>query len=557
MAQLILVFTTKALPSQRHSTCNNERNGDFWIYQYLRSMRRSNSSGSLGLSFLCLAGMLMFMGRSGAQVFFEKTYGTPESEYANDAVQAPDGGIVVTGNILDTGQLSKIFIMKTDSAGVLQWVKTISTPWSAKATRIRLTQGGYLIAGYTLYTFALNWTFTLIKVDYSGNLLWLRRVGGAGVTDFDITSDYGTIIAGQILSFVFPSGHSTICLVRTDSLGNHIWGKSYDFDEPQLPFCVKETPEKGFIVTGYTNSFGNASASAMFLMKTDSVGSQLWMKMYKHTSLPSGTSGAYLVIMPDSGYLVAGSMPFNSLVRTDKMGNVRWLKFMPSGTPQRLIQTPDGGALGIYRTNQYKMGAYKVDTAGNVLWNKVFRDLPFEFGLTCFSGWQADSVSYILVSSDSINSNDVYITRTSASPFSCGIAGPSWPAWPDSCIVSSNGFNEETVLNNIDSMPVMGTASFWTAGYCYGFNGMEEKRGNCEIRLVHDPLYKSLVLCGNDVPRGEAECSIFNLNGMAIKRFNWMIDGETADVSSLSPGMYLITLHADDCYYSGKFVVKD
>ncbi len=112
----------------------------------------------------------------------------------------------------------------------------------------------------------------LVKTDANGNVQWAKIYGG---TDWDEarsvqqTSDGGYIVAGYTRSF--GAGGGDLFLIKTDANGNVQWAKTYGGGSYDHAFSVRQTSNGGYIVAGQTNSFG-AGSSDIFLIKTDANG---------------------------------------------------------------------------------------------------------------------------------------------------------------------------------------------------------------------------------------------------------------------------------------------
>jgi hypothetical protein len=81
------------------------------------------------------------------------------------------------------------------------------------------------------------------------------------------TSDGGYIVAGYTYSF--GAGDYDIFLIKTDANGNVQWAKTYGGTGYDRAFSVQQTSDGGYILAGYTGSFGVGGA---FLVKTDANG---------------------------------------------------------------------------------------------------------------------------------------------------------------------------------------------------------------------------------------------------------------------------------------------
>lgn len=67
--------------------------------------------------------------------------------------------------------------------------------------------------------------------------------------------DKGFILIGRTNSF--GSGNNVIYLIKTDSLGNIHWNKTYGGSNDDGGYSVSQTGDNGYILTGYATIFGN------------------------------------------------------------------------------------------------------------------------------------------------------------------------------------------------------------------------------------------------------------------------------------------------------------
>lgn len=209
------------------------------------------------------------------------------------------------------------------------------------------------------------------------------------------TSDGGYIIAGSTYSF--GAGKDDFYLVKTDSQGMKEWSKSYGGAYSDLALSVQQTSDSGYIIAGYTESFG-AGDIDFYLVKTDSQGMEEWSRTYGG----GVRSWAYSIQQTsDGGYIVAGTTygpwPYREnlyLVKTDSQGGEKWSKIYTEYEFCSVQQTFDGG----YIVAGYRgIVSYltKVDSQGRIEWTTDYRK-PYG-RLLLKSIQQASDGGYILV----------------------------------------------------------------------------------------------------------------------------------------------------------------
>jgi len=312
-------------------------------------------------------------------ISFVKTYGGTNDDKAYSVKQTYDGGYIVAGSTASFGAgSSDIFLIKTDANGNIQWAKTYRGTYRDSAFSVQQTSdGGYIVAGETSSFGAGYPDAFLIKTDADGNIIWAKTYGGTstdGATSVQQTSDGGYIVAAEILSF--GAGSWDIFLIKTDAYGNVQWAKTYGGTGADIPISVQQTSDGGYIVAGFTDSFG-AGERDIFLIKTDANGNIIWAKTY------GGTYWDYAFSVQqtsDGGYIVASStLSFGTsndffLIKTDANGNIIWAKtYRRTGWDEvySVQQTSDGGYILVGLTYSFGAGSediflIKTDANGNI-----------------------------------------------------------------------------------------------------------------------------------------------------------------------------------------------
>jgi hypothetical protein len=240
------------------------------------------------------------------------------------------------------------------------------------------SDGGYIVAGFTNSFGAGGWDAFLIKTDAYGNVQWTKTYGGWNQDEarsVQQTSDGGYIVAGYTHSF--GAGAKDFFLIKTDAFGNVQWAKTYGGGSHDYAYSVQQTSDGGYIVAGETYSFG-AGYYDIFLIKTDANGNIIWAKTYGGTgndwaySLQQISGGGYILAGLTNSFGAGGSDIF--LINTDANGNIIWAKTY-GGTGNdwaySLQQISDGGYILAGLTNSFGAGDYdifliKTDANGNI-----------------------------------------------------------------------------------------------------------------------------------------------------------------------------------------------
>lgn len=155
----------------------------------------------------------------------------------------------------------------------------------ALSLKIRPTSDGNMIG---VGTFAVNETekdALVVKFDASGNILWQNRYGGKkgdSFTDVLEIKGEGYLVAGYTSSFGANNGEeygvlpSDIWIVRLDNTGNIDWEKRYDFPgwlQYASLTAIAAIEDNRFIVTGVNNYIG-------WIMEIDDSGTVFFKKNY-------------------------------------------------------------------------------------------------------------------------------------------------------------------------------------------------------------------------------------------------------------------------------------
>ena len=307
---------------------------------------------------------------SSGNELWNNTFGGADDEEGFCVQQTTDGGYIITGYTKSFGAgLEDVLLIKTDSGGNQQWLKTFGGGNNDGGRSVRQTaDGGYIIAGYTSSSGAGSVDAWLIKTDASGNPTWTKTLGGSstdGAYCMQLTTDDGYILAGWTMSYG-PGSLLNAWLVKTDNTGNQQWHKAFGGTDTDKAYCVAQTADGGYILAGETYSFG-AGLYDMLLIKTDSLGNEQWMKTFGGTgrdycySVQQTFSGGYILAGYTLSYGAGGDDVW--VVKTDSMGTKVWDETFggtSSDVGYSVKQTTDGGYIIVGHTLSYGAGVHDV-----------------------------------------------------------------------------------------------------------------------------------------------------------------------------------------------------
>jgi len=237
---------------------------------------------------------------------WDKTFGGSGEDGSHSVRQTTDGGYIIAGGTQSFGAGDyDIWLIKTDSEGNKMWDKTYggsNIDWGVCVQST--TDGGYIIVGTTdsfgdIYDFDV-W---LVKIDTNGNEIWNRTFGGNRIENglyVRQTADGGYIASGKTSSF--GAGGDDAWLIKVDANGNEIWNKTYGGSKQESGEIVQQIADGGYVIEGRTNSYGEGNYDT-WLVKTDADGNEIWNTTFGGAENDQGTCVQQTT---DEGYIIGG-----------------------------------------------------------------------------------------------------------------------------------------------------------------------------------------------------------------------------------------------------------
>jgi hypothetical protein len=308
---------------------------------------------------------------------WDKRYGGTEEDLLYAVLPLQNGDYILGGHTLSgiSGDKTQpligawdYWIIKVDSDGIPLWNKGFGGISTDKLMALDTTfDGGYILGGYSDSPVGGDksepswgsYDYWIIKVDSLGTKQWDKRFGGTGpdyITNVRQTADSGYILAGYSSSPISgdktetSQGYNDYWIVKTDALGNYQWDRRFGGDGEDFMVSLEFSNDGGYFLAGYSYSGMSGDKTQpnwmplnhtcdLWILKIDSVGTQLWDRRYGWTG--SERLGN-LSLTSDNGLLLSGSS--DSQIGGDK----------------------SEANLGV--SNSWVIG---IDQSGNKLWDKV------------------------------------------------------------------------------------------------------------------------------------------------------------------------------------------
>ncbi|MDP8208610.1 MAG: T9SS type A sorting domain-containing protein [Candidatus Electryonea clarkiae] len=269
-----------------------------------QSLQQTNDNGFI------IAGVIgTYNGFSGGDVWliktdsngneeWDQTFEGIDSDCGYSVQQTNDGGYIIAGQTSFQEERC-LWLIKTDSTGNEEWNRIFDGNALAGGFSVQQTnEGGYIIVGET-------WSYDgmyiyMIKTDSDGEEEWSQTFFDGQGFSIQQTNDRGYIVAG--LTMPYSEGEQNVWLIKTDSTGTEEWNNTFGGESYDIGRYVRQTSDGGFIITGLTDSFG-AGERDVWLIKTDSTGNEEWNRTFGGTEVDIGCS---VQQTHDGGYIITG-----------------------------------------------------------------------------------------------------------------------------------------------------------------------------------------------------------------------------------------------------------
>jgi hypothetical protein len=275
-------------------------------------------------------------------------------------------------------------------------VARVTTPWAAAyggagdedALAIRpLPGGGFIMAGDLGRPGAGPWDAWVLRLAPEGRVTWQESLGsglGEWASNAAPTSDGGAVLVGECQ---WLQGSGDAWVARLDGRGKSLWQRRIGGDGYDELLGIEQTPDGGFIASGYTDSTGAGSRDP-WVVRLSGDGTPQWQRTYGG----GGAKAPWDYNLPirgtaDGGYvLCGGTTSFGAgpwdvwILKLDDEGNVLWERAYGGASdelPAAVVETSGGDLVVAATTTSFGEGngdpwILRLSPGGEVVWDRTF-----------------------------------------------------------------------------------------------------------------------------------------------------------------------------------------
>jgi len=261
-----------------------------------------------------------------------------------------------------------------------------------------INDGGYIIVGSSDFDY---WNdkcdLWVLKTNLYGDTVWTRKYGGSRMEFGNFvqqTPDNAFIIVGSKESI---EDERSAWILKINSNGDTLWTKTYGDAGEDCAYCVQNTDDGGFIISGEKNN-------QVGLLRIDSSGDTLWTRQYPYII------GHTVQIAKDGGYIIAtkSHSGYPVIFKTDSSGEFLW-RYVYDYLEMRAFYFHDimDGGLFVERSGDDSYVATAqvnyYDGPWSVVWLTKFGDdgFPLWSRYYSLSGNSEDGGKWVIQTSDS------------------------------------------------------------------------------------------------------------------------------------------------------------
>lgn len=219
---------------------------------------------------------------SFAQEAFYKVYSGSTFDEGQGIAQMADSGYIITGSTAGFSESSDAFLTRLNKFGEFEWSKKFGGENSDRGRRVIYEEGeGMWCFGYTNSLNAQSFDFYLFKTDEDGVLEWESVLG---TPDWERLHDAVRLPNGDFILVGETQGadaiNEDILVVRIDDSGNEVWMERVQSTGSDIPHALSVLNDTTVVIVGESY---NGTNQAAFILSMHIDGTTNWMNFYEST----------------------------------------------------------------------------------------------------------------------------------------------------------------------------------------------------------------------------------------------------------------------------------
>lgn len=246
---------------------------------------------------------------SAQKIEWSKALGGTGDDGAYCIHQTKDGGYIMAGFTTSTdgdvtGRISDgdndVWIVKLSSSGAIEWKKFLGGSGDDIAYWVDETTDGFIVAANSsssdrdVTDFIGAYDYWILKLNTQGEVQWKKSFGGAEEDDPQMVhqvSDGGYVVVGYSSSsdgdVTGNHGFFDFWVLKLTTSGTIEWAKSYGGTQDDKAVGFRETPDKGYVIAGFSYSSNGdvtghhtstTATSDAWAIKIDKNGTLQWQR---------------------------------------------------------------------------------------------------------------------------------------------------------------------------------------------------------------------------------------------------------------------------------------
>jgi hypothetical protein len=300
---------------------------------------------------------------------------------------------------------AQMVLYKFNNQGDTLWTKEYGNFYYQAGQQTKMTRDHGFITVLIEEDSIQGYGISLVKSDPVGNISWVKSFPRNRLElafSIDTTYDGGFILTGGSLNYGVPAGSDCmqVYFIKTDSLGNVQWRKTFGGPYYDIAWRVIQTVDSGFVAAGFYTVIDSTppimcdnglGLTQPYFIKLNSNGDSLWTRRYGE---PHYITSVRVVRELSNGDFIAVGMTRNDstnaesglIVKISSSGDSLWYhtyKYLYSPTAKNHLydirETPDGGfiatgftsphASSVQDTGRQDTWILKVDSNGCEVFN--------------------------------------------------------------------------------------------------------------------------------------------------------------------------------------------